>query len=158
MVSATASVSPNTIRALYHRPRSAKPSELRYLALKADRLTELVQNRWSELAAPLREQLKGLAYGMLDEERLGVVAGLRERMLDALLVLMGDGQALALFAASVGRLTEAVLDAVERTDSTYKSQALQAVQGALVSAHPAESADDFARRLDALSDKTTRTL
>lgn len=131
MVSAVITVNPSVLRHLSRRPWTGKPSELRLLALKADRLTEMVQSRWSDLEPAQRDTFVALAYRLLEDEPDGVWPSVRRRLSGALLALLGHEQGMAVFTASVSRLAEAVLDAIEREDPRYRERLGQAVDQAL---------------------------
>ena len=149
-MAATLTISPRELRYL-SRPRSSGADAIRAAAASLVRLTNMVQQRWSELTDDERTLLRGFAYSMIDPPRLGWLSRVRAWIVLYGLYAQGNFEALSSYLSALDGLIDAILSAIEREHPHY----LASLREALADESPTAFADaaDFRAWLDSVSSK-----
>lgn len=118
------------------RPRQAHPSRLQRMVEVARHVRILVERDWKGLPPKTREQLRTLAYWVIEPEpkRSGlqdIVRSFSARTQMAANVLLYGPDTVSSLLVETRRLIDAILDAVERDQESYERKKVYALREAL---------------------------
>lgn len=113
----------------FSRPRTVRTSRLRVAAQQAHQIAYVVETRWTELPANLRDPLTTLVYDIIESPRgpRGVARKIAGSVILATIALRGETDILYEYLAAVRRLVNAVLGSIERDSTEYRQRLNEAV-------------------------------
>lgn len=159
---ASITISPIELRRLSD-PDAVEPSELREMTQTAEFLADHAEKHWERMPPKIREALIALVYSMMNPPQnllRKYSAALRGGLWYTRIRLKGEQEAFSDFVIAHRRMTNAILEAVERDNSAYQQALSEVIEEAFSDLEHSEALtpEDTLEQLRQLSDEACREI